>query len=353
MKYLLSNIKVKNFKIPKKISMIDKLVLTKGHNLKDRAAFMELISSEMEKGLFSACQFNGGHTGTFSFQTTEKINSETPFDIASITKIVLTAPLFYSLFSKKELSPDTHVRDLISGFKSEVTVFELLSHISGFQAWLPFYELAGNLTDINDRKKAVTEIIDNSKRNEKTYLYSDLNYILLGFILEKVHGKNLDKIFDDFKKENCISSDITFNPVKKVPSTAFSKLRNRFPEGTVEDENCYYLGGMTGHAGLFASAAGTVSYFKTLLGKEWFMKTGTELDFAGFDRPSGTDSNYGKNAQKNLIGHLGFTGTAVLIDPETENVSAFFTNSTHPSPEKPDRKERLKRCRQLFFDSCF
>ncbi|HRZ78869.1 MAG TPA: serine hydrolase domain-containing protein, partial [bacterium] len=240
-----------------------------------------------------------------------------------------------------------------SGFKSEVTVFELLSHTSGIKAWLPFDELAGNLTDINDRKKAVTEIIDNSKRNEKTYLYSDLNYILLGFILEKVHGKNLDKIFDDFKKENCISSDITFNPVKKVPSTAFSKLRSGFPDGTVEDENCYFLGGMTGHAGLFASVADTVSYFKTLIGKEWFMKTGTELDFAGFDRPSGTDSNYGKNAQKNLIGHLGFTGTAVLIDPETENVSAFFTNSTHPSPEKPDRKERLKRCRQLFFDSCF
>lgn len=312
-----------------------------------------MLTVEIGNSLFSSCQFNSGYMGTFNFKTTEKINSETPFDIASITKIVLTVPLFYSLFSKKELSPDTHVSNLLAEFRSEVSVLELLSHTSGFQAWLPFYELAGNSTDINDRKKAVTEIIDNSTKSEKIYLYSDLNYILLGFILEKVHGKNLDKIFEDFKKENCISSDISFNPVKKVPSTAFSKLRSGFPDGTVEDENCYFLGGMTGHAGLFASVADTVSYFKTLLEKEWFMKTGTELDFAGFDRPSGTDSNYGKNAQKNLIGHLGFTGTAVLIDPETERVSAFFTNSTHPSPDKPDRKERLKRCRQLFFDSCF
>ena len=313
----------------------------------------DILAGEIKNGLFSACQFNNRYLGTFNFETSDKINGKTLFDIASITKTVLTVPLFYSLFSKKELTPETPVNSLISGFKSEVTIFELLSHTSGFQAWLPFYELAENLPDINDRKKAVTELIDKSERSEKTHLYSDLNYILLGFTLEKIHKKSLDRIFDDFKKENGISSDITFNPVKRIPSTAFSKLRNAFPDGTVEDENCYFLGGMTGHAGLFASAADTVLYFKTLLGKEWFMKTGKKLNFAGFDRPSGTDSNYGKKADKNLIGHLGFTGTAVLIDPETQKVSAFFTNSTHPSPGKPDRKERLKRCRQLFFDSCF
>lgn len=312
--------------------------------------------------LFSAVQFgtidrdfciNSGYLGTIYFENTEKITEKTLFDVASLTKVLLTVPVYYSLFANEKISSADAVSKFIPGFDGSISIIELLGHTSGFQAWLPFYELADNRLGIEQRKNEVVDIINKSDRLEKKYLYSDLNFILLGFILEKIYGMNLDKVFNDFKKNNGLAGDISFFPQTQTALTAFSKLRNGFPDRTVEDENCYFLGGMTGHAGLFATAEGTLKYMRGLLEKDWFIKIGEKLDFAGFDRPAGTDSNYGKKADNSFIGHLGFTGTALLIDPASRNISVLFTNSTHPVPDRPDRKERLKRCRQLFFDSCF
>ncbi|HNW82282.1 MAG TPA: serine hydrolase domain-containing protein [bacterium] len=320
----------------------------------------KIFEKEMTEKLFSAYQsgtiddrffLKKYCAGTLSFENIEPVTDETLFDLASLTKVLLTAPLFYTLFYEKVISKNDPVCKFLPEFDTSITIIELLGHTSGLQAWLPFYELADNRLGIEQRKNEVVDIINKSDRLKKTYLYSDLNFILLGFILERIYGQRLDKIFNDFKKKNGLIENIVFFPQTPTPFTAFSKLRNSFPDRTVEDENCYFLGGLTGHAGLFASAENTLKYVRGLLEKEWFMETGSKLHFAGFDRPSGTDSNYGKKAENSFIGHLGFTGTALLINPLSRKVSVLFTNSTHPSPGKPDRKERLKKCRQLFFDS--
>ncbi len=322
---------------------------------------MDFLQKNIDSGLYSAYQYaflkeghlSCGHGGTFDFDSQDKINDTTQFDLASLTKAIVTVPLFYSLFASKELSPDEKISRFFKDFKSDITILELLSHTSGFPAWLPFYELIPTEKSLEERKNEVTKIIFQHETADKTKCYSDLNYILLGFILERIFHQPLDVIFKDFCRSNDLHSRLTYHPAERTPKTAFSKLRNDFPEKTVEDENCWFLGGITGHAGLFGSAAEVVEYFDGLIKTDWFMPTAERLGFAGFDRPEGNDSNYGKSADPDSFGHLGFTGTAFMIDPETRTIAALLTNSTYPTPEKPERKERIKLARQKFFDSVF
>ena len=322
---------------------------------------MDFLQKNINSGLYSAYQsafikngvFSCGCGGTFDFDSTERINDSTQFDLASLTKAIVTVPIFYDLFASKKLSENEKIHRFFRDFQSGITVIELLSHTSGFPAWLPFYELVPAEKSLEERKKEVTKIIFEHQTADKTKCYSDLNYLLLGFILEKIFSQPIDEIFENFKKINTLSFDLTYSPKGKTPKTAFSKMRSAFPEKTVEDENSWFLEGITGHAGVFGSASEVVNYLDRLMETTWFMPTAQKLGFAGFDRPEGDNSNYGKSAKKSFFGHLGFTGTAFLIDPETKTVAALLTNSTHPTPEKPERKERIKRARQQFFDSVF
>ena len=326
----------------------------------DEAKLTPFLEHQVKEKLFSAYQFsaseNGmkivsGFGGTISFKSDQVIDNTTVFDIASITKVVLTVPLFYNLIHKKELHPDYMVSKFFNSISDSVTLFELIDHSSGYPAWIPFYDEIDSILSIEERKSEAVRIISEMKREKGDRIYSDINYIMLGLILEKIHGKPLDAIFSEFLIENGIKTGICFNPKNAVPLTSYSTLRKNYPDKTVEDENSFFLGGKTAHAGLFASAKETVNYFEQLLAKEWFRKVSLNLNFAGFDKPEGNNSNYGTNPDpENQIGHLGFTGTAILIDLKKEKIAALFTNATHPSAEKVDRKERIKKVRQHFFD---
>jgi len=318
----------------------------------------DFLENGIISGLYSSFQAaflkNGivshRYGGTFDFESAEKITISTQFDLASLTKAVVTVPIFYSLFASKELACDEKIDRFCGGAGKNISLYELLSHTSGFPAWLPFYELVTSGKSFEERKKEVEKIIFQHETSEKTKCYSDLNYLLLGFILERIYNQPLGLIFENFKENNNLNFDLTYIPKGKTPKTAFSKIRNDFPEKTVEDENSWFLGGITGHAGLFGSASEVAGYFDELMKTPWFMPIARKLNFAGFDRPEGNDSNYGKLANPNSFGHLGFTGTAFLIDPDKKLTAALLTNSTHPAPDKPERKERIKKVRQSFFD---
>lgn len=322
---------------------------------------MDFLQKNIDSELYSSYQYaflkdgllSCGCGGTFDFESAEKINDTTQFDLASLTKAIVTVPVFYDLFSSKKLSENEKISRFFGNFQCDATIVELLSHTSGFPAWLPFYELVPAEKSPEERKKEIIRIIFEHETADKKKCYSDLNYLLLGFILEKIFNQPIDKIFENFKKLNNLNYDLTYCPKGKTPKTAFSKLREDFPERTVEDENSWFLDGRTGHAGLFGSASEVAGYFEKLTEKPWFPPIAQKLDFAGFDRPEGSDSNYGKSAKERYFGHLGFTGTAFLIDPSTKTIAALLTNSTYPTPDKPERKERIKRTRQRFFDSIF
>jgi len=358
MNYLLSNNETKNFKKSKNISSIGRISFAVIMNIE---LFKHHFENEMSKGLFCAYQWslieNGiiseGFSGNYDFENIEKITDKTCFDLASLAKVIFTAPVIYEMIYKRILSPDEKIAKYFNVSGCDITVLELLSHTSGLPAWFPFYEMVENERTVKERKNKVAEIIFRNINSDKSKCYSDLNYILLGFIIEKIAGKPLDAVFEDFKKANGLNFKISFSPDELTPLTAFSNLRNSFPAMSVEDENCWFLGGKCGHAGLFANSASVVQYFHKLLNLDWFLNICESLDYAGFDRPEGSDSNYGKKAGDSFIGHLGFTGTAVLINPGKKTVAALLTNCTHPNPEKPLRKERIKKCRQMFFDEVF
>ncbi|HPA55824.1 MAG TPA: serine hydrolase [bacterium] len=324
-------------------------------------SFSNHFKNEKDAGLFSGWQwgliknsnFSCGSSGTYDFNSHDEISDNTCFDLASLTKVVFTVPVVYGLIYKKILNPYDKISGFFNNLSSDITIIELLSHTSGLPAWLPIYEMVEKNLSLEEKKKEVIKIISASRTNDRSKCYSDLNYILLGFIIEKITGKTIDAVFENFKKDNHLNFNISFSPDKRAPKTAFSNLRNSYPTMTVEDENCWFLGGICGHAGLFASSSSVVKYFDKLFDLQWFSNISKSLQYAGFDRPEGSDSNYGKKADNSFIGHLGFTGTAVLIDPEKKTVAALLTNCTHPNPEKPQRKERIKKCRQIFFDEVF
>jgi len=322
-----------------------------------RDSIKDIFFKENELKLFSACQTAQNFDqekkdtilGTYGATDNQKISEDTPFDLASLTKALFTAPAFYELFFTKQIDKNYSLSRFFPDFLSDITLIEMLNHTSGYPAWIPFYEKIDLNLNTDKRKKSVTQMILETTPGKET-VYSDLNYLLLGFILEKVYEKELDAILNEFLKRNNLPK-ISFGTDENTPSTAFSNLRNRFPKGDVEDENCFFLGGKTGHAGLFANAKTVKNYMTKLIDLQWFQAIGNDLDFPGFDRPQRFDSIYGKNTTPDMIGHLGFTGTAFISDPSKNRTAVILTNSTHPNPEKPKRKERLKKCRQTYFES--
>ena len=113
----------------------------------------------LKNGLFSC-----GCGGTFDFDSNERISDSTQFDLASLTKAIVTVPVFYSLFASKELSPDENIARFFGDRGKNITLKELLSHTSGFPAWLPFYEL------VKADKTLDTDLL----RMTRSLMYTDL-----------------------------------------------------------------------------------------------------------------------------------------------------------------------------------
>jgi len=317
---------------------------------------------ELKSGFFSAIQYaiadrsgliGEKAEGITAFENGSPAIPATMFDLASLTKALFTAPLYYLLFHRGTLRPDETL-DRFFGNQRPVSLLRLLSHTSGYPAYRAFFH---DTTDepYEKRRERVLEQIAAIEEIEPP-VYSDLNFILLGFILEKVYGARLDTIFFSFLDEiGFPSGQMLFatRPLLKqhCAATMFSHVRGRICHGEVEDENCWYLGSAAGHAGLFASAGTVATYLMTLCSKSWFISAIENLGAPGFDCPTGSDSHYGRNAHARMLGHLGFTGTAFLLDYEKGRCAVVLTNRTHPDPEKENWRERIKAVRRELFDT--
>ena len=180
-------------------------------------------------------------------------------------------------------------------------------------------------------------------------MYSDVGFIVLGEIVERVSGKSLDA----FSKERIFSAlgmaETGFNPVSAIQKRAApTQERNgEWMRGEVHDPRAYKLGGVAGHAGLFATAEDLARYAQMLmndgtLGKTRILKpetcrlmtTSQEVSSGvrtlGWDRRTGYSSNRGDLFSKQAFGHGGFTGTALWIDPTQKMFVIFLSNRVHP-----------------------
>jgi CubicO group peptidase (beta-lactamase class C family) len=299
------------------------------------------------------------------------VQPETVFDLASITKAVATTAAAMVLADRGRLELDARLGDLLPGFvvgmeprsgKERVTLRMLLTHSSGLPGYVQFFTTC---TTGDALLRAALALKLEAPPGERTE-YSDPGFILLGKALEVLSGETLDRfcareVFDPLGMRTARFCPPAMARQSIPPTENDTWFRGRVIQGQVQDENAYVMGGVAGHAGLFANvrdllclAACMLAEGKTAQGRQLF-RPETVAQFAarqgegralGWDVPTPGGST-GQYFSKRTIGHLGFAGTSLWIDPEQELAVALLTNRTWP-----DRSNQaIKQIRPLFHDA--
>jgi uncharacterized protein YbbC (DUF1343 family)/CubicO group peptidase (beta-lactamase class C family) len=295
------------------------------------------------------------------------MTTDTVFDMASITKPVATATSVMLLVERGQLKLGQRVSSIIPEFaaneKEEITIFDLLTHQSGL--------LPDNA--VKDYEQGREEAIKNIcalKLQAPTgtrFIYSDVNFILLGEIVRRISGKSVH----EFSQQN-IFQPLRMTETGYVPAEALKKRAaptekrtkgdEKYIQGSVHDPRAFLLDGVAGHAGLFSTAADLAIYAQMMLGNGEYggvrvlspqtvaMMTrgykilgGTRstmegvppnpavyLRGLGWDKRSGYSINRGELMTDAAFGHGGFTGTVLWIDPQLDLFVIFLSNRVHP-----------------------
>jgi len=290
---------------------------------------------------------------------------DTIFDLASLTKVLATTSLAMQLVDAKRLA----LSDLIARWipewrgrdREHVTVRALLTHSSGLTAWLPFFR------DYSGRKEFQHAICSLPLEYvpDTQSIYSDLGFILLGFVLEDAGRASFDKQTSALLGR-ITSEPLLFNPPSalraRIAPTELDPWRGRMLVGEVHDENCWALGGASGHAGLFGTAAAVGDFARAMLGAlagestkvaapETVRMFVTRWGSAG-SRALGWDtmlqtSSCGTKLAPTAFGHTGFTGTSLWIDPERGIYVVFLTNRVNPTRDN----NAIQKIRPLLHDA--
>jgi len=290
---------------------------------------------------------------------------DTIYDLASLTKPLVTG----LLCARRVESGELKLADSISRYLPEfaradqqaITVGQLLTHSSGLPAWRPLYILAGG-----EPERAVSAIADVNLeyRPGTRVIYSDLGFVLLGSLLERLSGRSLIELAQTEIFKPLSLSHTFFNPEQAMQTgiaacetgnayeretcrtTAGDDYKNWREEliwGQVHDGNAHFLGGAAGHAGLFSTARETLALaVQFLAGQTKLLKPTTcelfrknltpgldEARSLGWQLAETKDSAAGSNLPRDSFGHSGFTGTSCWIDPNHERVFILLTNRTH------------------------
>jgi CubicO group peptidase (beta-lactamase class C family) len=302
-----------------------------------------------------------------------ELKRDSVFDLASLTKVLTTVPLLLILFDKNKLNSQTKLKDIYPSCpsdKSNITVEQLLSHCSGFQAHQKFFNVLIK-KPYKQRKKILFDAI---LREELTtipgekHCYSDIGFMLLGFIIEDITGVSLAESARDLLYGPLgLTGDLFYPSLQRKKkfsyvSTEKCPWTNTILSGKVHDDNCRAIGGVAGHAGLFGTLHGVVSMCEQLL-DEWkgrgehpaysnkqlqriLEPVGNSGWTMGFDLVSESGSSSGNFFSKGSVGHLGFTGTSFWIDPVQDCIVVLLTNRVHPTREN----WKIKEFRPVFHD---
>jgi CubicO group peptidase (beta-lactamase class C family) len=297
------------------------------------------------------------------------------YDLASLTKVLATTAIAMLLYDRKLLDLDRPIQEWLPAFvaahpedhrRREVTVYMLLTHSSGLPGYAPLYQHSDNPDALFDACLRTPLEAEPGTRSE----YSDLGFILLGRILENIAGARLD---EPFHREIALplgmqSMHYCPPPTWKhaiPPTQDGTALRHRVVQGEVHDDNAFVLGGVSGHAGLFSNAVDPLRFACCLLAggrtpdeKQLFREETVRLFTTRARQPQGTTralgwdtlsvpSSSGKFFGERSIGHLGFTGTSLWIDPDAELAVVLLSNRTWPDGQN----QAIKELRPRFHDS--
>jgi CubicO group peptidase (beta-lactamase class C family) len=303
------------------------------------------------------------------------VSTDTVFDLASLTKVVVTTSVAMRLVEDGMLVLDVPVSEYEprcrAGKLSAVTVRDLLEHASGLPSWAPLFRSQ------RDRQSIVSAVVaaplEYVPRSQS--VYSDLGFILLGHLFETIDGRSLDVQFEEMAAgwmgAGAAGIPLVFNPPAswrpRIAPTRFNEWRDRLLAGEVDDDNAWAMKGVAGHSGLFGTAAAVGVFARGILrvlsgGREAEWRFATRETVRLFLSPSTvprssralgwdmmrTTSSCGSKMSAAAVGHTGFTGTSLWIDPEQDFYAVLLTNRVHPEagPNEP-----MQAVRRAFHDA--
>ncbi|WP_373497923.1 serine hydrolase domain-containing protein [Desulfococcus sp.] len=297
--------------------------------------------------------------GVTNIFTGEAMKTDTVFDLASLTKPLATAVALMKLMARGALALDAPLATVLPEFanteKRAITIAQLLAHHSGYPAYRPFYRTLRRHPAVTRpfflRRMLVAQPL--ADMPGRRTIYSDLGYMILEWVVERVSGNPLD-VFLDEAVYAPLSIDRLFFPSRagscgdaSMAATEFCPWRNVLLSGRVHDDNADVVGGIAGHAGLFGTARGVHQLLHHVLsafhggGSSTVLRPDLVRRFCspwgpagrtpGFDRPEGAGSSAGRYFSENTVGHLGFTGTSFWMDLDRRVIVILLTNRVHPS----------------------
>ncbi len=306
--------------------------------------------------------------GRFTYDpASPPVTTATVFDLASVSKAVATTSMAMILYERGLIDLEAPVVSIVPEFagsdarRSGVTVHMLLAHSSG----LPAYEKLFLKAKTREELLAAAFITPLAADPGTKAVYSDIGFIILATALERVADEGLDRFCQRELFGPLGMSHTAFNPPTAwraaIPPTADDRaFRKRMIQGEVQDENASVLGGVAGHAGLFATAEDLAIFSNILLqGGRPLVRPETLALFTrretapagtsralGWDTPS-SPSQSGKYFSARSFGHLGYTGTSLWIDPERQLSITLLTNRTWPDCSN----KTIKDVRPAFHDA--
>lgn len=296
---------------------------------------------------------------TSKFKSGKKVCNDTYFDLASLTKPLVTALSAAVLIERGDIGLQDKLLDCCDWFipadKVNIRISHLLSHSSGLPAHRPYHMDLSSIQLLKKKEKIISWVIGEELEflpGTKT-VYSDLGYILLGFLIEEITGESLESFWrENIASHLGLNKFLFFLPKRKMDSGLYVATRNckegeDLLSGVVHDYNCRAMGGVAGHAGLFGTAPAVLSLCKHLIAQYTkrekppsysssllveLLKKRENLNWAcGFDTPAEINSSSGLYFSDTSRGHLGFTGTSFWIDFDKQIAIVVLTNRVHMS----------------------
>ncbi|HET6280475.1 MAG TPA: serine hydrolase domain-containing protein [Polyangia bacterium] len=301
---------------------------------------------------------------------------DTVYDLASLTKAVVTSVVTMQLVERGTLGLEDRIGDRLAEFrgagKDIVTVRHLLAHASGLPAHRPFWKAA---RDAPSERWAISLLAAHEPlayQPGSRSLYSDLGFIVLGWVLERAAGLRLDVQADRGIVAPLGLASTTFVNLadseararllanRTVAATQLCPERKRVILGEVDDLNAYAMGGIAAHAGLFSTAidlgaiaaalcaawkgaAGTNLVSRDVIRQFWNPAGFPESTWRlGWDGPSREGSQAGQRLSRDAVGHLAFTGCSLWIDPQRELWIVLLSNRVHPQIPDDDRFRQFR-----------
>ncbi|MFY4774182.1 penicillin binding protein PBP4B [Metabacillus sp. RGM 3146] len=368
-----------------KLKEIDRMIEKEVQDGFPGAALIVIKDGKIVKN--SAYGYKKKYDGLTPLKHPQKMTTDTMFDLASNTKMYAANYAIQHLVSIGKLNLETRVQEYILEFKDQpndtikgkntLRITDILHHTAGFPAD-PQYHNPAVSKDLfsQDRNKTLQMI----SKTPLTYtpgtknIYSDVDYMLLGYIVEKITGERLDTYVENMFYKPLGLKDTLFNPLRKGKEASefaatelmgntrdgvidFPNVRHYTLQGEVHDEKAYYsMDGVSGHAGLFSSTNDLAVLLQVMLNGGGYggQKLFSEDTISEFIKPSELNPTYGLGWRRNgsadmqwmfgpyasssAYGHTGWTGTVTIIDPKYNLGIVLLTNKKH-SPVIDPKKD--------------